>query len=191
MAEFLTTTGCTSKIEDMVREARDMIWLISPYLKIDRRLKQRLRARDSAGVKMRLVYRGEKLPEGESEWLHSLDSLEILRHKDLHAKCYMNENEALVTSLNLYEYSQVNNDEWGILVSRTDDEELYRRIFEESVHIFENSVVEKQPVKRSRPTTTAQMPVASPPPPLKPKPTSARESEPTSESHRFPKWAFA
>ena len=37
--------------------------------------------------------------------------------EDLHAKCYLNEKEALVTSLNLYDYSMVNNVEMGVLVS--------------------------------------------------------------------------
>ena len=101
---------------------------------------------------MRLVYRG-KLPEGESEWLNSLDSLEIRRLANLHAKCCMNENEALITSLNLYEYSQNHNVEWGILISRRDDEELYQEIFKEAVHILRLSDVEKESVKRPQPTT--------------------------------------
>lgn len=153
MAKFLTAKACTAKIEEMVREAGEKIWLISPYIDIDEQLKQRLRARARAGIEMRLVYRGKKLPEGESEWLNSIDSLEIRSHANLHAKCYMNEREALITSLNLYEYSQMNNVEWGILVSRFDDGELYRRISEEADHVFRNSVVEKKPVKRPQPTT--------------------------------------
>ena len=161
MAEFLTAKACTAKIEEMVREAGEKIWLISPYIDIDEQLKQRLRARARAGIEMRLVYRGKKLPEGESEWLNSIDSLEIRSHANLHAKCYMNEREALITSLNLYEYSQVNNVEWGILVSRFGDEELYEQIRKEAVHVFQNSVVEKKPVKRPQPTT-ARTPSSAP-----------------------------
>ena len=135
MAKFLTAKACAAKIEETARQAGEKIWLISPYIDIDEQLKQRLRARDRAGIEMRLVYRG-KLPEGESEWLNSLDSLEIRRLANLHAKCCMNENEALITSLNLYEYSQNHNVEWGILISRRDDEELYQEIFKEAVHIL-------------------------------------------------------
>ena len=166
MAKFLTAKACTAKIEEMVREAGEKIWLISPYIDIDEQLKQRLRARDGAGIEMRLVYRGKKLPEGESEWLNSIDSLEIRSHANLHAKCYMNEREALITSLNLYEYSQVNNVEWGILVSRFGDEELYEQIRKEAVHVFQNSVVEKKPVKKKpvkRPQPiTARTPSSAP-----------------------------
>ena len=153
MAKFLTTKACSSEIEEIVRQAGEKIWLISPYIKIDEQLKERLQARDGDGIDMRLIHGKKKLRKSESEWLNSLDSLEIRFRENLHAKCYMNEDVALITSLNLYKYSQIHNDEWGILVSRFDDEELYRRIFEEAVLISANSVVEKEPVKRSRPTT--------------------------------------
>ena len=59
--------------------------------------------------------------------------------KNLHAKCYLNENEALLTSMNLYEFSQVNNDEMGILVSRTEEPELYEKVKEESIRLVRAS----------------------------------------------------
>ena len=161
MAKFLTAKACAAKIEETARQAGEKIWLISPYIDIDEQLKQRLRDRDRAGIEMRLVYRGKKLPEDEREWLNSFDSLEIRRLANLHAKCYMNENEALITSLNLYEYSQNHNVEWGILISRRDDEELYQEIFKEAVHILRLSDVEKESVKRPQPTT-GQTPGSAP-----------------------------
>ena len=55
--------------------------------------------------------------------------------KNLHAKCYLNENEALLTSMNLYEFSQINNNEMGILVSREEEPGLYNDILQESMRI--------------------------------------------------------
>ena len=46
-----------------------------------------------------------------------MTSIKTSVRKNLHAKCYLNEKEALLTSMNLYEYSQEHNDEMGILVS--------------------------------------------------------------------------
>ncbi len=48
--------------------------------------------------------------------------------QDLHAKCYLNENEALLTSMNLYEFSQSNNDEMGLIVSKREEPDLYDKI---------------------------------------------------------------
>ncbi len=44
-------------------------------------------------------------------------STKIVDQPSLHAKCYMNESEAIVTSLNLYEFSQVNNIEMGFYIN--------------------------------------------------------------------------
>lgn len=51
--------------------------------------------------------------------------------ENLHTKCYLNENEAIVTSMNLYEFSQVNNQEMGIYVTKTEDAQLYEEIYNE------------------------------------------------------------
>ncbi len=51
--------------------------------------------------------------------------------KDLHAKCYLNESEAIITSMNLYEFSQVNNNEMGIYIVKETDALLYNEIYEE------------------------------------------------------------
>jgi phosphatidylserine/phosphatidylglycerophosphate/cardiolipin synthase-like enzyme len=56
--------------------------------------------------------------------------------KNLHAKCYMNEEMCIVTSLNLYEFSQVNNNEMGILIQRADDSQLYKDAYEEAQRII-------------------------------------------------------
>jgi len=52
-------------------------------------------------------------------------------HKDLHAKCYFNEKEAIVTSMNLYMFSQQNNVEMGIYLTKEKDEELYKQVANE------------------------------------------------------------
>ena len=51
----------------------------------------------------------------------------------------MNDSYALVTSMNLYEFSQVNNDEMGILVSAEDDPELYQAIKDDADLILRRS----------------------------------------------------
>ncbi len=48
----------------------------------------------------------------------------------------MNEEFCIITSLNLYEFSQVNNNEMGILIRRSDDSELYKDAYEEAQRII-------------------------------------------------------
>ncbi len=67
----------------------------------------------------------------DSEWLKSMPGIKLMFHKDLHAKCYFNEQEAIITSMNLYMFSQQNNVEMGIYISKEKDEELYKQIASE------------------------------------------------------------
>ena len=48
----------------------------------------------------------------------------------------MNENTCIITSLNLYEFSQVNNNEMGVLISRSEDAALYRDTYDEAQRII-------------------------------------------------------
>ncbi len=48
----------------------------------------------------------------------------------------MNESSCIITSLNLYEFSQVNNNEMGVHISREDDADMYRDTYEEAQRII-------------------------------------------------------
>ena len=70
--------------------------------------------------------------------------------KNLHAKCYLNEKQALLTSMNLHKYSQEHNDEMGILVSKKDDPELYDAIYQEAGRL-RNAGSESSTVSTNKP----------------------------------------
>jgi phosphatidylserine/phosphatidylglycerophosphate/cardiolipin synthase-like enzyme len=72
----------------------------------------------------------------------------LKNRNNLHAKCYISENEAIISSLNLYEYSQVNNDEMGILVKS--NHEMYKDIWDDAIRI---SNVEPEPIVPPPPNT--------------------------------------
>ena len=134
MVRFLTTTGVSYQLEEVIKNARERLVIISPYLKINRRIRDLLEDQDRLKRDIRIVYRNRELQPEETEWLGST-SIRTSYCESLHAKCYMNEQIALITSMNLYEYSQVNNDEMGILISAQDDPDVYREIKEEADRI--------------------------------------------------------
>ena len=44
----------------------------------------------------------------------------------------MSESTSIIASLNLYEFSQVNNDEMGVHFPLEDDAEMYRETYDEA-----------------------------------------------------------
>jgi len=108
-------------------------------LRINDRLKQSIEDKDRLKIDIRVVYRKDDLRPDEHNWFETLRSTRLKFLPDLHAKCYLNEKEAIVTSMNLYEHSQVHNHEMGIYVNREEDAALYKDIYEEAKRLDRSS----------------------------------------------------
>lgn len=131
MARFLDTTGVSHYLQQLINNANEKLILISPYLKINERIRNCLEEKDRFKIDIRIIYGKSELQPSENNWLKTLRSVRTSYFKDLHAKCYLNEKEAIVTSMNLYDFSQVNNYEMGIYIYKESDRELYNSVSEE------------------------------------------------------------
>lgn len=131
MVEFLTTEGVSDRLTNILREANEFVWLVSPFINPSDRLKERIDDTQKTGVRVSLIYGKKQRQRGEEEWFTSRKWISTYYYEELHAKCYLNENKALLTSMNLVEYSAQNNREMGILISRKDEPKTYRQVLAE------------------------------------------------------------
>lgn len=99
-------------------------------------MKELLEDKNRLKIDVRIVYGKSELQPEEINWLKELDYIRTSFCKNLHAKCYMNEEKCIITSLNLYEFSQINNNEMSILVLRDEDAEVYKDAYEEAQRII-------------------------------------------------------
>lgn len=136
MAKFLTTKKTSSELEDLIIKAKDFLILISPYNKLSKTYVQRLKEAAQRGVRIIFVYGKEQIKATQKKKLAEIPGIELKFFKNLHAKCYVNENMLIVTSMNLYDYSEYNNREMGVLISREKDIELYTEAFTEARSII-------------------------------------------------------
>ena len=148
MAEFLTTSDISARLQKIIREADERLVLISPYLQVNPKIKELLAQKARSKTHIRVIYGKKALKPEEREWLDSLTSIEVCFRQNLHAKCYLNEKEAILTSMNLYQFSEQNNDEMGILVSNDlwndRDRQLYSKIYQEAENIADLSEKEHE-----------------------------------------------
>ncbi|MCL2020532.1 MAG: phospholipase D-like domain-containing protein [Betaproteobacteria bacterium] len=136
MAKFLNTSATNYFLEELIKSAKDRLILISPFLRLNDRIKELLEDKNRLKIDVRVVYGKSELQPEEINWLKELTFLRTSFCKNLHAKCYMNEELCIITSLNLYEFSQVNNNEMGVLIRRSEDHELYKESYEEAQRII-------------------------------------------------------
>ena len=143
MTEFLTTTGISERIERIIREADDWLIIISPYLSLNPRIQDYIQSKclehefkvREHPVQVVIIYRDEKQTPEIDSWLESLPNALIGFCENLHAKCYLNEKEALITSMNLYDYSQIHNYEMGMVISQETQPQVYSQIYDEVIQI--------------------------------------------------------
>ena len=161
VAEFLTTPRITDSLEKIIKQAKKKLILISPYLQINPRIRNLLEAKDreirtkvespfsklkalitkegiQREMKIVIVYRKGEVRTAESSWLQGIPSIQTSALSNLHAKCYLNEDYALITSMNLYQSSQVHNYEIGILVARGSWSDRERKLYKSiEKHVLE------------------------------------------------------
>ncbi len=155
MPKFLTTHGTTHKIEQIITGANKILILVSPFLQISKTFYERLFDASNRNVSIKIVYKKDKLKPSEKESLSQLKNLELHYHENLHAKCYFNEREMVITSMNLFEYSEKNR-EMGVFVTQNEDKELYDDAVFETLSIIQSPKttklkVDKKPNKESKP----------------------------------------
>ena len=136
MAKFLNTSATNYFLEELIKNSKDRLILISPFLKLNDRMKELLADKNRLKIDVRVVYGKSELQPEEINWLTSLPYIRTSFCKNLHAKCYLNEEICIITSLNLYEFSQINNNEMGVLISRSEDPIVYKEAYEEALRII-------------------------------------------------------
>lgn len=128
MAKFLTTNGINYLVEEIIKGARERIVLVSPYLRLNTRIKELLGDGYRPDIDIRIIYGKKELEAPERQWLRSVPHIRTSFCQNLHAKCYLNESMCVITSLNLHLYSQQNNNEMGVMVKRSADHQMFSDI---------------------------------------------------------------
>lgn len=135
MVNFLKTAEITFRVEQLCDGAKEELILISPYFKGVPRLRSILEHKDRNKIDIQVLYGKDELQPGVT-WLKSTASVRLRFCKNLHAKCFLNESELVITSMNLFEYSQANNEEMGVHVMKAEDPALYASVREEAKRLF-------------------------------------------------------
>jgi len=120
MARFINTREAVSTIEKLIRNAGEKLILISPYLKLSKDFKELLTYRNSQDKITTIIFGKQELRPDEMTFLQGLRFVVLKFNEDLHAKCYLNDQHMVITSLNLYEFSMANNKEMGVFIDKND-----------------------------------------------------------------------
>ncbi len=155
MAKYLRTSSISAELENLIRDARKELYIISPYLKLSDQVRELLNDKEREKVEVRIVFGKQELAPKEMSFLEELKYVRLYFSKNLHAKCYLNESKMIIASMNLYEFSQQNNREMGILIDteNEEDKKVYNdatKDIESMIHNSEDFSYVKAPQKTSQ-----------------------------------------
>jgi len=97
---------------------------------------ERLHDADERGADIQVIFGKDQLKAGEKDQLNRLKNLSLLFCENLHAKCYFNEDTMVITSMNMYEFSEKTNREMGVLINRVAD----AKVFEDALREFQSII---------------------------------------------------
>ncbi len=126
MAKFLEGNELNSEVARILENAKEQLILISPYIKLHDRYASVLKTKkDNSKFKITIVFGkneediSRSMKQDDFNFFKEFPNIQIRYEKRLHAKYYANESAAIMTSMNLYSYSQDNNIEAGVLMTKT------------------------------------------------------------------------
>lgn len=74
MAKFINTSATTYYLEEIIKNASDRLILISPYLRLNDRIKELLEDKNRLKIDVRIVYGKTDLRPDEADWLKGDES---------------------------------------------------------------------------------------------------------------------
>ena len=133
MAKFITTKQITSELEELIKKADERLYIVSPYLKLSKDFRELLTYRNSNRKDTKIVFGKQELNPEQMTFFQGLRFVYLFFSEDLHAKCYINDSKMIITSMNLYDFSMMNNKEMGILIDKNipEDSQVYDDAWQE------------------------------------------------------------
>jgi hypothetical protein len=120
--QFLFDNQLIAELENLIKNSKYRLLLISPFIDLDRRIQDALRDKLSKYDFELLVLFGKNednyyksIKKDSLDFLMQFPNVEIRYNDRLHAKFYQNDFDYIMTSLNLYDYSLAKNIEVGII----------------------------------------------------------------------------
>lgn len=126
MAEFVKGNQLNAELEKIFERAEEQLVIISPFIKLHSRFIDVLKSKiEDHKLKIIIVFGknednlSKSFGKDDFDFLKDFPNIEIKHEPRLHAKYYANESAAILSSMNLYDFSHNNNIEFGILTKAT------------------------------------------------------------------------
>ena len=125
---ILETKEIVDEIEKLIDSADLFLIIVSPYLKINTKLKQKFELNfRKTSIKFLFIYQKDSIDEDEILWMQGYHNVTHIPSDHLNANCVINEKAAVMSSTELSENWGLNNIDLGVYFW-SDEEPVYRSL---------------------------------------------------------------
>ena len=124
MAKFVKGSELNHEIDSLFENALEELVIVSPFIKLHSRQKDALRTKiEDPRFQLILVYgknksnKSKSLGKEDFDFFKQFANVQIYYEPRLHAKYYANDDKGILSSMNLYDYSQNHNIEFGVVTN--------------------------------------------------------------------------
>lgn len=128
-------------IEDIIRSAEEHLSLMLPVFKLSIPLFQLLTDAAERGVSITILFSSDELEIYEKKAISELRNIEILCCAELNSRCYFNEKNMIITSIDLHSIFENKTGNISIGLNREEDKSLYEDVLHLYNSFYESSIV--------------------------------------------------
>lgn len=121
MSKFITGKKLENVIYDIIWDAQKTLMIVSPFIRLDDYFKKLFdKHLNNPDLHILIVFgKNEKmvsksLSKNDFDYFQKFMNISVVYVPNLHAKYYANEKRGVITSINLHDYSFINNVEFGV-----------------------------------------------------------------------------
>lgn len=144
--EILGNSVVGAAVETLVDRAQKGLFIVTPYFKPWDRVARGIKVARSRNAEVIVLLRG-----GDDRAKSAAAAADFLPHgvkfgylSRLHAKVYLNETEAILTSMNLYAESAQNSYEVAVRYTKAEDPDAYKQVAEQVVDLLRRAAEEEK-----------------------------------------------
>ena len=128
-------------IEDIIRNAEEHLSLMLPVFKLSVPLFHLLTDAADRGVNIKILFSSDELEIYEKKAISELRNIEILCCAELNSRCYFNEKNLIITSIDLHSIFENKTGNISIGLNRKEDNSLYEDVLHLYTSLYESSIV--------------------------------------------------
>ncbi len=141
MPVILNSEKASQLIEEIIKHSEETLSIMIPVFRLSAPLFGLLKDAAGRGIRIKIIFSSDELDDFEKKEISELEHVEICCCTEINAKCYFNEKDMIITSVDIHNFYENKNGDISIGISKNEDEVLYEDAMQLYNSFYESSII--------------------------------------------------